>query len=207
MDLTPLVEDVMEITARADLLALTKIAIREALLECHAIACFQRDVEHFQYSSYAYDPSQIAQIPFPPRYRRLLGILQLDAEGNGHSDFTKIYTMRNPSPQDGCIPQRWFRAIGSGLTVHYSGQPSSISLSYLAHPQIISTQTEFSSTSWLLDGPARNAVVYMAAAKIFNATGEDTSLRTYLALGTQAMDSLQYQYETLPGSIATRYEG
>lgn len=188
MSFATMIADVQDITTRPDsgVLPLIKRAIKEALREMHSIAKFSRDLKIVD-AGFAYDASGKFTASFPLQYRRLHRLVLAYPDGTELSDFEE---------QILGVPTRfeqplafYYRILGNGITLSYVGQPSNLKIEYLAYPLI---DTALQATDSFIADTNDTAIVYLAAAKVFHAIGDDTAMRTYLQLAeTQKMQLIQ----------------
>lgn len=188
-----MIASVQDITTRPDagMLTIIKRSLAEAIREIHGIAKFCRDLQVVD-TNYAYDSSQLFVASFPERYR------QIHRPVLEYSDGTIIEDLE---AQVLGIPTRWeaplsqyYRILGSGINIYYQGQPSRILLEYLQYPIInLTTNT---TDSWIAEIDD-TAIVYLAAAKVFHATGDDAAVRTYQQLAELQKPALLRNFEAI----------
>ena len=196
MTFATIIEDVQEITARTDLgmLPTIKRSIAEAIRNAHGIAHWERDLRIVPSAAYVYSPQGTFVETYPTRYRDMYKVFMLDSSSPDLAQELERYTYQAPQ-MFGLPLSQYYRVIGDGIRVNYSGMPTGFSFEYFQYPEVILGATP-ATDSWIAE-INDTALVYFAAAKVFNAIGDDAGLRNYLTLYEQEKIELLRNHTTL----------
>lgn len=168
--------DVYEITARPDLVVLTRTSIRAAIVAAHSLQEWPRDKVQFVCTDYVVPPvSTDSVVPqffdqtLPADYRSLNRVIADFGQGNLFDDFRQeqggqlfLYSgHRNPFT---------WRELGNTVRIGYVGAPVQILLEYFAFPAVVITEPP-STTSWIVASSLHEYITIHAAQRVFRSLG------------------------------------
>lgn len=177
MNFSEAVAEVLRITKRPDKGVEAGAAINKAIFYCSLKGDFPRDTVE---GSIAISPTSYgATIPIAAllRFRRFLYVKPTAVKYYlSMLEGSKIFTPKNQLQPD------VYYTAGTNLTYTLSALAPALEVAYLTYPQAVDAATN--PTHWMLDAMPY-AIVDLAAARVFQSIGDETSARVYEASGTE----------------------
>lgn len=179
---TELLNDVITLTNRPDLLAESKLAVKAATLKLHQSDFFFRDLteEGIKFSAPGYN-QQLEYRTLFPRFRSIKYLRKTDQAG-ASGDFFKLLTPAEVLDVYGIELTDICYAAGELIQIKSSTSLEYALLGCYLTPDI----TEAGFNSWIaLDHPY--AIVYEAAVTLFKAIGYDEQAAVYTKLAMEQL--------------------
>ncbi len=173
MTFAELLTEVYEITGRADLVALTKSAVKAATLKAHRLDFFSKDIYEtqikFDDSEYAHSLDIITLIP---NYRALKYMRKLDVSTLEAGKFIGVLTPEEILDQWGNTKTDVAYVAGRVIEIKSSTSLEAILIGCYVNPIIV----EATYSSWIADLQPW-AIVYEAARRVYLSIAQPTEAK------------------------------
>ena len=177
---------VYEITARPDLVTLTKMCVRDAVRKAHALQDFDRDVAVVSLADYVAPAAidtlekQYVECNIPANMRQLIAVIATNEDGSKHDKFVpqgKLELFRysyKPEPFT-------YEIRGTKIRIGFTTVPFAVEAKVRTYPALAfaidAPATPEVNESWLLAADDYSFIVYSAAAAVYRAIGMNDDAR------------------------------
>ena len=171
-----IVTEVMEITARPDLVTLTRQSIRAAIVAAHSLQDFDRDIKEVALAGYVppvVSTGEALEVQYheeelPADFRQVTRVIANFGADGIRDKFVK---------ESGSLLYRYvgsreawtYRILGNNIRVGFVGSPVSLSIAYYGFPAIDTAAP--STDSWICAGASHEYITLHAAQRVFRSLG------------------------------------
>lgn len=179
MTLNEILAEVQDIVNRPDNRAATlaKKHITSAILKCHSIAEFRRDLVTLTLPDFTADATGIYSTDLPTRFRKIFRLIAIYSDGTKWCKFHESETEKFYN-EYGLYSRNTWKIFGNTFHLSYQDLPTEVQMQYLAFPSVDWTAETPITTSFIADAYPFPIINY-AAAKMFESLGDKESRSMY----------------------------
>lgn len=167
--------EVIENTARPDLVVLTKQSIRAAIVAAHSLQDWARDIKTHVFSSYVPPVQdtlavQYYEEPLPSDFRQIARVIADFGSGNVWDDFKQESGSQLFLYSGSRQPFTW-RIVGNTLRIGFTGAPVALTMEYYSFPAIVTNTDPATTDSWIVANALSEYVTILATQRVLRAIG------------------------------------